>query len=98
MHFFSKESRSTHFTCCYAISLLKLHKYQCKDKSTLKEMLVSYLLRSSPIAMLIIYLTSSLTSLTEVRKSVLEKLGALVHLSQRGLSFRFFHFRPSGTN
>ena len=37
MHFFSKESRSTHFACCYAIALLKLHKYQSKDKSTLKE-------------------------------------------------------------
>ena len=48
--------------------------------------------------MLTIYLTSSLTGLTEVRKSVLEKLGALVHLIQRGLSFRFFHFRPSATN
>ena len=47
MHFFSKESRSAHFACCYAISLLKLHKYQCKDKSTLKEMLVSYLMISA---------------------------------------------------
>ena len=54
--------------------------------------------RSSPIAMLMIYLTSSLTSLTEVGKSVLEKLGALVHLSHRGLSFRFFHYRPSRAN
>ena len=48
--------------------------------------------------MLMIYLTSSLTSLTEVGKSVLEKLGALVHLSHRGLSFRFFHYRPSRAN
>ena len=37
MHFFSKESKSAHFACCYAISLLKLHKNQSKDKSTLKE-------------------------------------------------------------